>query len=57
MTTRRTIADLPPKCQDEIAARIGKGKPLGMARAKELRAVQIGNVGLPKIPSKKGATV
>lgn len=53
MSGRITIGDLAPKYQDQIAAQLGKGKPLGLARAQAVRAVEIGNVGLPKTPAGK----
>lgn len=52
--SRLTVADLPQHYQDQIAAQVGKGKPLGMAKASALRAVEIGNVGLPKTPEASG---
>lgn len=35
------IEDLPPKHQAEIARQLGNGKPLGLARANEVRAVEV----------------
>jgi hypothetical protein len=49
MSSRLTIADLPAKYQDQIAAQIGKGKPLGLAKASALRAIDVEHVSKPRL--------
>jgi hypothetical protein len=36
-----TIGDLPPRYQEEVARQLGNGKPLGLARAEAVRAVEV----------------
>ncbi len=38
---RMSIGDLPPRYQAEIERQLAKGKPLGLARAEQVRAVQV----------------
>ncbi len=41
MSARLTISDLAPKFQAQIAAQLNAGKPIGIARADEMRKIEV----------------
>jgi hypothetical protein len=47
------LAKLFPNASASFLAKNGQGEPLGVARAQALRAMEIGNIGLPKTPAVK----
>lgn len=53
MNEAETILARFPHASESFKRKLLAGKPVGVARAQELRAVEIGNVGLPKSPASK----